>query len=344
LSLIEIPNVQIITIKRHSKRWAHYRSVFSGRVAREVLKVIDEVNPDIIHGHSITWQIGYKWIHGATKRKIPCFFTHHSVAPVAYWKVTGKERFLVLRDLFLARWTFNPLRNLLIRRALNKTHSLCVSNALKQYLERFGYKNLETLHNGIDVNFWESSDDKHSIRQKLGIPANAPVFLLAGRLGHDKGLVFLWNLWPSLKGDPHLILAGQMPLKIPEKLKSQMHVFLNQSPEKMRDHYSACDVSLIPSICFDSFPTVALESMACRRPVISAERGGGNESIKDGETGWIVSIEDSSAWKERLQWCIDHRSELSQFGEAGRRRMKKEFSLEKYIDGLENLYKHIAKS
>ena len=336
----KIPGVSIQSIKKLPKRWAHYRSVFSGKRAREVLAVIDAWKPDVIHAHSISWQIGYRFLHGAAARGIPCFYTCHSVMPVAHGKVTTKERSLWLKDLLRARWTYNPLRNSAIRKALQKTHLLSVSDALKNYLEARSISGITTLHNGIDLATWKSDVSMKDARAKLSLPEDSCLFLLAGRLGEDKGLSLLFDLWPSLTGAPHLLLAGTLAMEIPEPLKNVVHIFRNQTPAEMRTLLSATDVTLVPSLCFDSFPTIALESMALARPVIAGDRGGAKESVQDSESGWILPLEEKGAWRERLQFCIDERNALPAFGERGRKRMEQYFSREEYC---KNLLAHYAR-
>ena len=106
----------------------------------------------------------------------------------------------------------------------------------------------------------------------------------------------------------------------------------------MQTLYAACDATLVPSVYLDPFPTVCLESMACARPVIATIHGGAKEAVNDGVTGWLVDPLHEEAFTDRLRWCITHRSELPEFGEAARKHIEEHFSMEKYVDAVLEIY------
>lgn len=329
--------VRVHEIATLSQRFAHYRSVFSTRRAREILTIIDEVRPDVIHAHTVAWQCGYRWIHGARDRSLSVIFTCHDVMNIACGRIWPNEKRVWLRDWLRFRWSWNPLRNLLIKRALTRCTVLCVSDALRIVMERKGYTNLQTVHNGIDVKFWHAEDTKEAVRGRLGIPRDALCFFMAGRLGIDKGTELIASTLPV---DAHLIVAGEGDTRSFDHINTRFHFFPRQTPQQMRALYTACDVLLQPSLCLDCFPTTCLEASACARPVIASSWGGAKESIEDGITGWIIDPLENAAWAERMQWCMAHRSELSAFGERGRTKMEASFSQEMYVHTLEKIYRN----
>lgn len=335
-------NIPVYAIPRRSSRWAHYRGVLSGSRANETLRIIDEVRPDIIHAHSIAWQAGYRWIPGARKRGIPVFLTAHDVMYVAYGRVTGDERLLFLRDLKRARWTWNPLRNIIIRSLLNRyCRVLCVSDALRDYLTSFGFTNLTTLHNGIDLNFWKPSLSQKDARAGLGLLQNKTIFLLAGRLGVDKGSKIVARTLPA---DAHLLLAGDVDEESFASVRERARVLGRQTSEQMKSLYAACDVALVPSICLDCFPTICLEAMANSRPVLATTFGGAKEAAEDGVTGWIIDPRDKEAFGAKMEWCVRNRTALPSFGEKGRKRAEKLFAMEDHIAKLISLYEESTKA
>ncbi len=329
-------NVTIHTIPMVPRRWAHYRSVFSGRRGKEVLNIIDRVQPDLIHAHDLAWQIGYWWIAPATKRGIRCVYTAHGVMTVAYGKVLEHQPHSVWQDLKRVRWEYNPLRNFCIRCVLALcSRIITVSDALKNFLAFKGLKNLQTIRNGIDLNFWKEQLSKEEARKQLGIHAEKTVFLFAGRIGHDKGSNALDNTLPA---GSLLAIAGDASAGALKNINQQVLSFPNQSAEQMRLLYAACDVAVVPSIYLDPFPTVCLEAMACSRPVIATCFGGSKEAVKDGITGWIVNPLDEPQLKNRLQWCVDHPEEWKKAGIQARMHMEQNFSVERYVKELMEVY------
>jgi glycosyltransferase involved in cell wall biosynthesis len=333
--------VQGYSIHKQPLRWAHYRGVFSRVHAQTILKIIEEVKPDIIHAHAIAWQMGYRWIPLAHAHGIPVVVTAHDVMHVAYGRVTGLEQSVLLKDLIRSKWTLNPLRNTMIRTILN-THcrTLSVSNALRTYMHSRGIAS-ETLHNAIDLSEWQSSQTQEEARHALGIPQGKTVFLLAGRLGVDKGTKLITRTLPH---DSLLLLAGDADLGEFEAVKDRVIFHGRQNPETMRTFYTAADAVLVPSVCLDCFPTVCLEAHAMSRTVLSSSWGGGKELVKDNVTGWIIDPLNEDAWAKRLTWCDEHRADLVAMGMAGRKRVEEAFTMDNHLKRLEQIYhEEIAK-
>jgi glycosyltransferase involved in cell wall biosynthesis len=330
--------VRVHRLPKWSLRWSLYHSVFSAKRAQEIDHVIATFQPDVIHAHTIAWQCGYRWIALAAKRDIPIFATAHDVMHVACARVFGTESSfgIDLKDLRRYLWRWNPLRRMLIRNSLSKcTQVFAVSNALKIFLERFGIPHVTMMHNGIDTEFWKPQMTQAEAREAVGIPKDAPVFLLAGRLGIDKGTTLIAETLPE---NAHVILAGAANLGEFASIQNRVHFFPMQSAEQMRMHYTACDAVLVPSRCLDCFPTVCLEGMAMERPVLATSWGGAKESVDDGKTGWVMDPLDAEAWRTKMAWCAEHRDALAEFGRAGRARMQDRFAQHTYIQELEKAY------
>lgn len=329
--------VTILTIEPKGKRWMHYRSVFSKKRAADVLAHIDAIKPDIIHAHLIAGQSSYVWIPAAKRRGIPVILTCHDVMNIAYARILPDSRHVWFRDAMRFRWSWNPFRNVIIRQILNRDCTvLTVSDALKNRMEAEGFTNLQTLHNGIDLSYWKAEKTKESARTALNLPKDAMLFLLAGRLGPDKGTE---PVAAALPANAHLVIAGTLQEPVFDHLGERLHKLPSLSAEEMRLLYTAIDISLVPSLCLDCFPTICLESMACSRPVIATVMGGARESIVEGKTGWILDPRDTTLFAKRMQWCMDHPAELQTMGKAGREHMEQEFSQESFLRALLDIYK-----
>lgn len=330
---LHVPDgVHIRIIPRLQHRWAHYRSVFSRKRAMEVSEIIRSCSPDIVHAHALAWQMGYRWISRIASIT-PVFYTAHGMMTISYGKLSGLENGIFLKDLRRARWTMNPLRNIWIRRYLSYcTQIFTVSSALRYQLSRYGHpvEKMTVLPNGIDTDVWKPLSTKEVARVRLGLPVDRPLFLLAGRLGYDKGLDLLLSLWPRLPGKPFLVLAGTIS---PSYVLPSAYVraFPQQDSDGMRLLYTACDVNLVPSLCFDCFPTTSLEAMACERPVLVTTRGGGKEAIREGDTGFVIDPSDSEAWLSRILWCMTHMDTVSAMGISARKNIIQSFSMDRHL-------------
>jgi len=335
----EPETVKIFVIPARPERWAHFRCVFSRSREREVLKIIDSFRPDIVHAHTVSRQCGYRWMAKLKNRGIKLVVTCHDVSSVAHGKVTAREKALWWSELKRYRFTWNPFRRTLIRHFLkNADRILAVSDTLKDYLLKQGLSNLRTLRNGIDLDFWKPTVTQAEARQKLKLPQNRFIFLLAGRMGYDKGSTLIAATLPK---NADLVLAGDRFSDEFKTVKDRMHIFYNQSPEEMKLQYSAADVVLVPSRCLDCFPTVCLEAMAMERPVMATSWGGAKESIVDGATGWIIDPLDETAWSEKMAWCVENKNQLPSVASAGRKRMETRFSLPAMTQALQKIYSSV---
>ncbi len=105
---------------------------------------------------------------------------------------------------------------------------------------------------------------------------------------------------------------------------SQRVQFLGDRPhEEMPLIYSAADITVVPSY-YESFGLVAVESLACGRPVVATRTGGLKTIVHHGETGFLVSHSPGSFAEQLdvllrnpglyIQMCAAARPSVLQFG------------------------------
>lgn len=78
-------------------------------------------------------------------------------------------------------------------------------------------------------------------------------------------------------------------------------------------------------------PNASLEAMAAGLPVIATDVGGANEQVIDGETGCLVPRHNAAALAQAIVELAAHAEARHRFGNAGRERIRRCFSLEKMI-------------
>lgn len=333
-----VDGIPCIVVEQASSRFAHYTSVFGVRRAKRIAALILAQKPDVVHAHVVAWHLGYAWMPIVARAGVPVVWTAHDAMSVAYGKIRADEAHPVLRDIRRVGIAWNPLRNVCIRRALRTcAMRIAVSDALGAYLRSRGIPIDRVLHNGIDAAFWMPGV-RAEARRALGIPEHACVFLLAGRLGYDKGVAAALAALPT---DAVLLLAGEAYGQGKDDVR--VRALGPLGPEAMRQAYAACDAALVPSVYLDPFPTVCLEAMACGRPVIATSHGGAQEAVRHGEDGWIVDPLDLDALRERLAWCASHPDELARCGASGRARACMSFPLDAFAAAMLEIYASLAR-
>ena len=103
----------------------------------------------------------------------------------------------------------------------------------------------------------------------------------------------------------------------------------------------AIDVFAMPSI-WEGFGLVLLEAMAAGRPIVASRVATIPEVVADGETGVLVPAGDPLALAEALARLADQPSLARQYGEAGRERLRSQFSIEKMVGDTELLYRELV--
>jgi phosphatidylinositol alpha-1,6-mannosyltransferase len=72
----------------------------------------------------------------------------------------------------------------------------------------------------------------------------------------------------------------------------------------------------------------ALEAAACGLPVIIGDSGGAPETVREGDTGFVVPSDDHQLLADRLSLLLDNPALAQQMGSRGRRHVSANFSME----------------
>ena len=89
---------------------------------------------------------------------------------------------------------------------------------------------------------------------------------------------------------------------------------------------------------WEGMPNVALEAMACRKPVVATNVGGCSEVIVQGETGFLVKWGDAPALAESVQKLLVSPALSAELGAKGHRRVREHFSIDRMVRANQGLY------
>ena len=76
-----------------------------------------------------------------------------------------------------------------------------------------------------------------------------------------------------------------------------------RSQDSLPYYYSAAEAVVVPSQ-YESFGMVALEAMACGKPVVASQIGGLAYLVQDGVTGFTVPVDDPIELANRISSLI----------------------------------------
>jgi len=187
------------------------------------------------------------------------------------------------------------------------------------------------------------------IRSELGISPDAFLVGNVGRLAPQKGQRHLIGAMPALLARiprAHAVIAGggdleNFLLDLAEEtgVAERVHVLGPRKDVPALMH--AMDVFAMPSI-WEGFGLVLLEAMAAGRPIVASRVATIPEVVVDGQTGLLVPAGDPLALAEALAQLADQPGLAARMGEAGRERVRHQFSLEKMVGDTELLYRELV--
>jgi glycosyltransferase involved in cell wall biosynthesis len=108
------------------------------------------------------------------------------------------------------------------------------------------------------------------------------------------------------------------------------------SQHELRDLYAASQIVVMPlyDVTFQAGVTAILEAMAMGRPVICSRTAGQTDVVVEGVTGLYVPPGDPRALREAIAYLLANPEVGRQMGQAGRERVEREMSLERYVARL----------
>jgi D-inositol-3-phosphate glycosyltransferase len=183
---------------------------------------------------------------------------------------------------------------------------------------------------GVDTELFAPCDPTEA-RTALGL-GGGPLLLYVGRLEPIKGLDTLLGAVARLqargRGVRLLVVGGEADERADGH---QAHLrrrvaalgladavrFVGPQPQPdLRVYYNAADITVLPSH-YESFGMVAMEAMACGRPVVASRVGGLTAAVVDGVTGLLVAEGDVALLAERIERLLDDADLRARLGLEG---------------------------
>jgi glycogen synthase len=315
------------------------------------------IDADLVHCH--TWYTHFGGILAKKNYAIPLVITVHSLEPLRPWK---REQLAGGYDFSL--WVEKT--------ALEMTDAvIAVSNETKADIKRLfdvDPARVHVIHNGIDLEEYYKVHSTAALK-RFHIDPTKPYLLFVGRITRQKGIVHLVRAIDSMDSDFQIVLCAGAP-DTPEIAAEMNEAVANAKSkrdgiiwiEEMVDRktaielYSNAAVFCCPSI-YEPFGIINLEAMACETAVVATAVGGIKEVVVDGETGFLVPLEQmketpfeplnpgkfSCDLAARINQLMQDRQLRKKFGKAGRKRAEEEFSWSAIARETEKLYAALVK-
>jgi alpha-maltose-1-phosphate synthase len=315
------------------------------------------IDADIVHCH--TWYSHFGGILAKKNYGIPFVITVHSLEPLRPWK----------REQLGGGYDFSLW---IEKTALEMADAIiAVSHETKRDIKRLfdvDPERVHVIHNGIDLQKYRKVASTAALKRH-GIDPSKPYLLFVGRITRQKGIIYLVRAIQYMDTDFQIVLCAGAP-DTPEIGKEMKDAV--ESAMRKRSHiiwiaemvdrnavtelYSHAAAFCCPSI-YEPFGIINLEAMACETAVVASAVGGIKEVVVNGETGFLVPLEQmkkspfeplhpkkfSRDLAAKINQLMADPKLREKFGKAGRRRVEEKFSWSAIAQQTKVLYERLKR-
>ncbi len=241
----------------------------------------------------------------------------------------------------------HPLNQWLYHRCID--HAITISPQVNGYLEDKGLMQADEItpiYSAPDPERFDPETKTAADRSEFGFSDSDLVAIMVGRLAPEKGHRFLVDAAAELRERfPQLkfIFAGtgrsraEIEARIAEK-NMQDRIVLAGFRKDVPELLAMSDIFILSPIDGESLGTSILEGFLMRLPAVATDVGGVCESVRDGQTGFLVAPGQSQPLAEAIAKLADDPALRKQFGERGRQMVQEEFTPEQIAIKTEVVY------
>ena len=212
---------------------------------------------------------------------------------------------------------------------------------------------IRTIPRGVDLSAFDPTRVKDeriaALRAAWQVPEGRPVLMLPARLTARKGHLALLDALARVETNVCCVLVGDSDrghvgyrARIKQRIEAlgTAHTVLLPGPcHDMPAAYMLADLVVSPSLRPEAFGRVPAEAQAMGRPVIAFAHGGALETVRDGETGWLVPPGDTGALADAIREALRASpAERGRMAAAGQDHVRRNFTLDGMCSATLDVY------
>ncbi len=329
--------------------------VYSYQSRSHFNRLVEKVQPDLLHAHNIYGRLTTSIIDICKKRSIPVVMTLHDYKLICpsylllkgdricdkckqfryyhcFWSKCHKNN----RSASLV-YTVESYFNFLLKKYNTVDFFICPSKFIFDKHKDGGILPGKLVHlpNYVNIDSYEPSFTHENY------------ILYVGRLSKEKGLL---TLLKAVKGvDVQLRIVGDGAMRTELEIFAQEKDIGNvqfdgyKSGVALKEIFRGAMFVVFPSEWYENAPMTVLESFAYGKPVVASNIGGVPELVEENETGLLCKPSDFMGLREKILYLLFNPSQITQMGEKARRKVEEEYNVHVHLEKLIQIYERLVK-
>jgi len=327
---------------------------------KKIKSYITKYKPDILHFHTVTPYLSFSVIAAANSQDLPVVQTLHN------------GRWLCLEGGYFRNNTFcddcvGSYGWLGVKRGCGHGQLISFLLFLNNFIFRkfgflFKYISKFIAVSGFVKNQHIKSgfDEKKIIVRNNGFAAQSCLDIdeswlhregvtYAGRLSVAKGSKILKHLIRNLHLDCNISIVGNGPdlnsLKqfCIDNQFNHVKFYGRLNNKETLEIIKKSVVTVVPSQCGDSYPSIALESLSVGTPVVASNLGGLTDIISSSAAGELSDHNNKNAFLKSIKGLLRDRSKSKQMGDNGIKYIEENVDANKQSTELIGIYNQVIK-
>lgn len=309
-------------------------------------------NPVSLLNYSFQYTYASLWLYRFAKKRGVDIICSNTVKSYIYTYLSSfflkAKRVVFVRD--------NIYQYRLYQRILKRAdHTIPVSEFINEQIKVNSLRR-NVIYGGIDCSHWSCYNGNlpNNLRKGLGLSPETYIASQIGQLTPWKNHIDFLKAAQIITQkviSVHFVIIGdcisacdfpykKALLEEVEKFGLTNKISFIGIRNDIRAVISQIDILMHPAIG-EPFGRVLIEAMAMKKPIVAYNCGGPSEIVVNTETGYLVKPHDYKGLAEKTIDLLSDKSLQKQFGEAGRKKVEKEFDINRHISRMEEIFERI---
>lgn len=328
-------------------------TIFSLKTYKEVKKLIDENDIDVVHVHNTLPLISPSIYYAARSKKVPVVQTIHNfrlLCPGATFTRNSE-----ICEECISKGLGQSLKHKCYRGSLAQTFIMYIMLKFHRIIGTYDKINYITLTEFNKKKLLNLVKDESNIYVKPNFVDKREqseriledYFVYIGRLDEIKGINFLVEAWKDIDENINLYVIGTGPEEekirayIEEKNLKNIKLLGFMQRDKAFEVMKKSKGIIVPSICIESFGMSVVEGFSLGIPVIGSRLGSIEYIIENEKNGLLFESNNKKNIKHVVE-CIFYNKSLNQkLGNSAYQTFINHYTDEVNYKKLQNIYKNI---